>query len=51
MVNIINKTIIVIFIIVRDASGLEMTSMTTNPNHIEMVESVRVRSKKYDFQF
>jgi len=26
----------------RDASGLEMTSMTTNPNHIEMVESVRV---------
>jgi len=26
----------------RDASSLEMTSMTTNPNHIEMVESVRV---------
>merc|ERR1712107_566242 len=27
----------------RDASSLEMTSMTTNPNHIDMVESVRVR--------
>ena len=28
-----------------------MTSMATNPNHIEMVESVRVRSKQYFLYF